>query len=100
MNDDLISRAAAIDAIVKWAESHHENPDGDDCIMIILDVPPAHPEIIHCRDCKHHWTFRPYGDFPTETCELEQTFYDANVDFCSLAERRTDEGVDLPTGGD
>ena len=35
---DTISRQAAIDAIVKWAESHHENPD-------ILDVPPAQPEV-------------------------------------------------------
>ena len=39
---DLIDRQAAIDAIVKWAESHHENPDGDDYIMIILDVPSVH----------------------------------------------------------
>ena len=54
-------------------------------------LPSAQPEIIHCRDCKHHWTFRPMGNMPTETCVLEQTFYDANVDFCSLAERRTDE---------
>ena len=44
-DSDLISRKAAIDAIVNWAESHHENPDGDDCIMIILDVPPAQPDI-------------------------------------------------------
>ena len=57
-------------------------------------LPSAQSEIIHCRDCKHHWTYRCMGDFPTEACELEQTFYDANVDFCSLAERRTDEGSD------
>ena len=64
-----------------------------EAVNVILNTArrTAHPEMIHCRDCKHHWTFRPYGDFPTETCELEQTFYDANVDFCSLAERRTDE---------
>ena len=43
-DSDLISRKAAIDAIVNWAESHHENPDGDDCIMIILDVPSAQPD--------------------------------------------------------
>ena len=55
-------------------------------------------EIVRCKDCKHHWThhwtFRPMGNIPTETCELEQTFYDANVDFCSLAERGTDERTD------
>ena len=43
--DDLISRTQAIDAIVNWAENHHETPDGDDCIMIILDVPSAQPDV-------------------------------------------------------
>ena len=57
----------------------------------LMDLPSAQPEIVRCKDCKHHWTFRPMGNMPTETCELEQTFYDANVDFCSLAERRTDD---------
>ena len=49
---DTISRTAAIDAIVKWAEDHNENPDGDDCIMILRELPTAQPEtatvIIRC----------------------------------------------------
>jgi hypothetical protein len=47
-------------------------------------------EIIHCKDCKHHWTHRCMDSIPTEICDLNQTFYDAEVDFCSLAEKRGD----------
>lgn len=48
------------------------------------------PKIIRCKDCKHHWTHRCMDSMPTEICDLNQTFYDPNIDFCSLAERRTD----------
>lgn len=54
-------------------------------------MPSAQPEIIHCKDCKHHFVHRCMDSIPTEICDLNQTFYDAEVDFCSLAERRTDE---------
>lgn len=47
--------------------------------------------IIHCKDCKHHWTHSCMDAFPREICDLDQTFYDSNLDYCSLAERRTDE---------
>ena len=95
MNDDLISRKEAIDEVkrlhdVAWANWKETRISANTMIYALKDLPSAHPEIIHCRDCKHHWTYRCMGDFPTEACELEQTFYDANVDFCSLAERRTD----------
>ena len=43
---NLIDRQAAIDAIVHWSEIHAENPDGDDCILIISELPSAQPEII------------------------------------------------------
>lgn len=49
--------------------------------------PTVQPEIIHCKDCKHHFTHRCMDSIPTEICDLNQTFYDAEVDFCSLAER-------------
>lgn len=57
----------------------------------ITPLPSAQPEIIHCRDCKHHWTHSCMDAFPREICDLDQTFYDSNIDYCSLAERRTDE---------
>ena len=53
-------------------------------------LPPAQPEIIRCKDCKHHWTHKRMDSMPIERCDLEQTFYDVEHDFCSLAERRTD----------
>lgn len=46
------------------------------------------PEIVRCKDCKHHWTHKCMDSMPIERCDLEQTFYDAEHDFCSLAERR------------
>lgn len=48
------------------------------------------PEIIRCKDCNHHLTHKCMDSMPIERCDLEQTFYDAEVDYCSLAERRTD----------
>lgn len=48
----------------------------------------AQPEIIHCKDCKYHWVHRCMDSIPIEICDLNQTFYDAEVDFCSLAEKR------------
>ncbi len=48
------------------------------------------PQIIRCKDCKHHWTHKYMDSMPIEICDLAQTFYDAEYDFCSLAERRTE----------
>ena len=86
---DLISRQAAIDAIEhRLAEPayQHEGEDwytGMNCAESELyDLPPAQPEIIRCMDCKH-WD-------GVDTCDV----IDAPVwdnDFCSMAERRSDE---------
>lgn len=51
----------------------------------------AMAEIVRCKDCKHHWTHLCMDAFPREICDLDQTFYDSNFDYCSLAERRTNE---------
>ena len=56
-----------------------------------MNTENTQPEIIRCKDCKHHWIHRCMDSMPTEICDLNQTFYDPNIDFCSLAERRTDE---------
>jgi len=45
-------------------------------------------EVTRCKDCKHHWTHKCMDSMPIERCDLGQTFYDAEVDYCSLAERR------------
>ena len=66
--------------------------DKDDCFKLSdecrkrwlesVELPAAQPEIIRCKDCKH-WD-------GVDTCDV----IDAPVwdnDFCSMAERRTDE---------
>lgn len=70
----LIERQAAIDAIVKWAESHHETPDGDDCIMILQEIPPAQPidqenrtDAHRCINC--YYGGRPTYKFPCCSCD-------------------------------
>ena len=91
-NSDTISRQAAIDGINKLMEIHFDRK----IVLkkardVVEQMPPAQPEIIRCKDCKHHWTHKCMDSMPIERCDLEQTFYDAEHDFCSLAERRTDE---------
>ena len=63
----------------------------DICVSMLMEIdeqPTIQPEIIYCKDCKHHWTYKCMDSMPIERCDLEQTFYDAEIDFCSLAERR------------
>ena len=55
---------------------------------VINSQPTIQPDIVRCKDCKHHWTHKCMDSMPIERCDLEQTFYDAEHDFCSLAVRR------------
>ena len=93
---DLIDRQVAIDAVNsrKTAEQCKEgkvrNWTVDACVDRIEQLPSVEPQIIRCKDCKHHWTYKCMDSMPIERCDLEQTFYDAERDFCSLAERRTE----------
>ena len=82
--DDLISRQAAIDAIL--AIKDYGNSDRANALGLaecaVTTLPSAQPEIIRCKDCKH-WD-------GVDTCDV----IDAPVwdnDFCSMAERRSDE---------
>lgn len=80
--DDMVSRQIVINAIdtiesevadgegfqyEKWREYFH-------------DLPPVHPEIIRCKNCKYY-DGRPCGIVD---------WYNTADDFCSKAERRTD----------
>lgn len=67
--DDLISRQAAIKAIILQEAIY-----ADDAIDILKQLPPAQPEIIVCADCKHwichdrrcgYWN---HGVAPLEWC--------------------------------
>ena len=55
MNDDLISRAAAIDILDAYqvmVENGEENPYAW-ARLRMSELPPAQPEIVRCNDCKH-----------------------------------------------
>ena len=102
---DLISRQAAIDAIVnctncgtpdelrKYVDKHSlENGwTGGvlDAMEAVEDIPAADVvPVVRCRKCKYFWTYQCMDSMPIETCELAQTFYNPDLDFCSLAKRR------------
>lgn len=90
---DLIDRQAAIDALEKIPVREFKQTDGllDALVSVgqvyraLKQLPSAQPEIIRCKDCK--WKqgsecvrFSDVRPFPD--------------DFCSRAERRTDEQTD------
>ena len=62
----------------------------------IKKLPPAQPEIIHCRDCKHQIKNfyedkrRKDGGYYVYGCELSNDYSHVCLDddFCSRAERR------------
>lgn len=96
---DLIDRAAAIDAIKAASkEIQHwlweaEGCEGY-CAMVadvetcLDDLPSAQPEIIHCRDCIH---IDPVSVRSGSLYCTKIKRYMTENDFCSFAERRTDE---------
>ena len=105
--DDLISRQQAIDAFdgVKVDEENCTEydigyNDGIDFAISKLSVlPPAQPEIIRCKDCKHWipydwmfsevWRSKNIADYPEDEmgCDCCDVAMKAN-DFCSRGERR------------
>lgn len=86
---DLIDRQAAIDMIRLYRED--EAVDLDELESSIAMMPSVQPEIIRCKDCKHSSPDGVYG------CRLEGfRYWDTGDrmyadDWCSRAERRTDE---------
>lgn len=98
--NDLISRQQAIDALVK---AIREDPyyDSNEAInglgvcdvrVILNDLPSAQPEITRCKDCK--WYGRADKRRFYRGMDCLQRRIDTIVpdkDFCSRAERRTDD---------
>ena len=77
--DDLISRQAAIDALKPCAGV------GNRALDKLRALPSAEPEIIRCKNCK--W----FGDFGCAIRIVDDSDKPTENDFCSFAERRTDE---------
>ena len=96
--DDTISRRAAINALgerpMVWTESDYElgaRNQYDADVLALETVPPAQPEVIRCKDCKF-WTH--IKRTKRYWCKTDDGLYDLNTsadDFCSRAERRSDE---------
>lgn len=84
---DLISRRSAIDTLTDM----HCKSDEDGYVWIVRSdawaridaLPSAQPEIIRCKDCKHL--------FEDNGCPLRTWWTHTEDDFCSYAERRTDD---------
>lgn len=101
MNDDLISRQAAIEIVERYNKSHmllkHQPMLGAASIIIELNELPSAQPIIHCESCKwFQCNMRPDGYLPKGVDEFECRHWCGPcdpIDFCSHAERRTD-GVD------
>jgi hypothetical protein len=98
MMDDLISRQAAIDALVK---AIREDPyyDSNEAInglgvcdvrVILNDLPSAQPEIIRCKDCKW-WSNDDYRECSSPN--YDDGYVTPAGFYCGYAERRTDEQV-------
>lgn len=109
--DDYISRQAAIDAAECIVEHHSITPYKtmaaamDHLKRILNGLPSAQPEIIRCckcgfwdRDTLRH-QFNDFRDWNEAECKIlaerdpyhEINRYTEADDFCSYAERRTDE---------
>lgn len=109
MMDDVISRQAAIDVLSLGKELLNRVLDDIDVvgtvrekyswgleliesyIKDIEELPPAQPEIIHCRDCRHRSHDAGYG---RDWCNrMSGVFRVKPDDYCSYAERRTDDSI-------
>ena len=80
---DCISRQAAINAPVRMVS------EGIEWIPVyhVEQLPSAQPEIIRCKDCKHHH----YEGEDIPYCDrIDYGYGWKDNDYCSMAERRTD----------
>ena len=82
--DDLISRQAAIDELVKMLSYcfYADEEVLDEVETTLKELPSAQPEIIRCKDCK--WK-------NNHNCTRVVEVWIDDDKFCAWAERRTDE---------
>lgn len=57
----------------------------------IKELPSAQPEIIHCGECKHYKIDHPKANGYHCCYRCHNIFPMKETDFCSKAERRTDD---------
>lgn len=95
--EDVIYRQAALDTIEKFSCCGYIEEDVDKLFKALNDLPPAQPEIIRCKDCKHR-PIRKDGDIvpPKEDdwkcpCLCDDYYYSRiprDDFFCANGERR------------
>lgn len=85
---EVIYRQQAIDIIEDFPHGGVWNVEStEEMVYRIKQLPSAQPEIVRCRDCK--W-FRRWINTDIEFCDLTEATVFCD-DFCSRAERITDE---------
>ena len=104
--DELINKQEVVDLLMERASSLRGIPGdlGGACsgaAKLIMQMPPAEPQIIRCKNCKHWipydwmfsevWQSKNIADYPEDEigCAWSDMAMKAN-DFCSRAERRTE----------
>lgn len=83
MNNDLISRQAAIDAVIP---AMIDGADADMVEGLIHLLPSAQPEIVRCKECKYKQQCQKTVQHTTHEPTSVTIAYKA-VDFCSYGER-------------
>ena len=88
---DCISRQAAIDGKICIRRSNGVEIYDDYVVPVeyLEQLPPAQPEIIRCKDCRHRDEFGCCKYWVGLTMGMPTTATDDD-DFCSHAERRTE----------
>ena len=103
MNNDLISRQAAIDALKqqadtmsRWSERYAEQRKGVlTAVNIVEDLPTIQPEIIYCKDCSKHNVSISKAPYPFKEyiCPLivfrgKAQGHEFDYQFCAYGKRR------------
>lgn len=94
--DDLISRQAMIKDAESWfAVDEHEKHLQKNVVEWLKEFPPAKSEIIRCKDCKHvrKWRSEESAKKFGQIYECARGVFACPnpEDFCSHAEKKTDE---------
>lgn len=87
---DTIYRQSAIDAVSRGCLEFRGI--FAECEKNLNELPSARPEIARCKDCKHYQFAdnKAFG-FPVKRCEWTGFEDVDDDDFCSRAERRTND---------
>ena len=98
MNNDSISRQAAIEIVDRYNKSHMilkgKPMLGAASIVIELEaLPSAQPEIVRCGQCKYAEVADAQDNQDGYTCQFHRGSIWFSESYCSWGERKSDEQV-------